>query len=155
MSVGARKLPSKSRARPKKIGASEEQGEAEEDRGEHHVDERPGHGDLDLVDGPLRQRLHPGQAADGQERDVLDLAPQAYGHERVPILVQQDAEEQRDDYTDGNQRAHHATGIPEREVAEERQQQEEAPVDLHVYPESASYLEGSTHHSECTPLVAL
>ena len=40
MSIGTERLPPKSRASPKKRGGSQ-----------HHVDERPCHGDLDLVDG--------------------------------------------------------------------------------------------------------
>src|SRR5215218_2527087 len=125
--------------------APEEQGKPEEYRGEHYVDERPRYGDLHLVDGSLWQRLHPGKPAYGQERDVLDLAPEAYGHQRVAVLVEQHAEEQRDHYADGDERVHQAAGVPEREVAEEGQEQEEAPMDFHVYAESASYLEGSTH----------
>src|SRR5829696_2467310 len=69
--------------------APEEQGKPEEYRGEHYVDERPRYGDLHLVDGSLWQRLHPGKPAYGQERDVLDLAPEAYGHQRVAVLVEQ------------------------------------------------------------------
>src|SRR5919112_2615807 len=57
--------------------APEEQGEPEEYGCEHDVDERPCHGDFHFVDRPLRQGLHPGEPADGQERDVLNLAPQA------------------------------------------------------------------------------
>src|SRR5215204_1108453 len=57
--------------------APEEQGKPEEYGGEHDVDERPGHGDFYFVDRSLRQGLHPGEPADGQERDVLNFAPQA------------------------------------------------------------------------------
>jgi hypothetical protein len=65
--------------------------------------------------------------------------------------VKQDAEEQRYHYADGDERVHKAAGIPESEIAEEGQQQKEAPVDLHVYAKSASDLERSTHHIEFTP----
>src|SRR5215207_3560576 len=102
--------------------APEEHGEAEEYGGEHDVDERSCYGDLHLVDGSLRQRLHPGEPPDGQERDVLDLAPEAYGHQRVTVLVEQDAEEQGYHYPDGNERVHKAAGASERKVAEEGQE---------------------------------
>src|ERR671920_1040006 len=69
----------------------------------------------------------------------------------MPELVEQDAEKQRDDQADGDERAQQASRIPEREVAEEDQEQKEAPVDLHVYSEGTSYLEGTTHHPEFTP----
>src|SRR5918998_2627105 len=69
----------------------------------------------------------------------------------MAVLVEQDAEEKRDHNAYGDESVHQATGITEREVAEEGQEQEEAPVDLHVDAERASYLERSTHNVEFTP----
>src|ERR687890_1220570 len=69
----------------------------------------------------------------------------------MAVLVKQNAEKQRDHNAYGDESVHQATGITEREVAEEGQEQEEAPVDLHVDAERASYLERSTHNVEFTP----
>src|SRR5215218_3449422 len=65
--------------------------------------------------------------------------------------MQQDAEEQRYHYADGDGLVHKAALIPVSEIAEEGRQQEEAPVDLHVYAESASNFEGTAHYLEFTP----
>src|SRR5215218_579091 len=69
----------------------------------------------------------------------------------MAVLVEQDAEKQRDHNAYGDECVHQATGITEREVAEEGQEQEEAPVDLHVDAERPSNLERSTHGVEFTP----
>ena len=78
--------------RPKKIGR------------QHHVHERSGDGDLDLVKGLLGQGLEPGEPAYGQEGYVRHLDAEALGHERVAELVQEHADEERDDDPDGDER---------------------------------------------------
>jgi hypothetical protein len=66
-------------------------------------------------------------------------------------LVQENAEEQRHDYGGGDERRERITRIPVTDVGEEGKQQEEGPMDLDVYTERLSYLEGTAHTSRVYP----
>jgi hypothetical protein len=65
--------------------------------------------------------------------------------QRVAELVQQHAEEQRHYRDGGRERPDQATRRLVADETEEGQEQEEGPVDPHVYTRESSYLESTAH----------
>jgi hypothetical protein len=69
----------------------------------------------------------------------------------VAELVQEDADEQRHYHGDRDEHRDRAPRVLVAEEGEEDQEQEEGPVNLYVYPECPTYLEGTAHTTRVYP----
>jgi len=70
-------------------------GERQQHQRDGRVDHRAGQGDGDLVPGIFRDAAQRGHAADGQQRNALDLHAEKLGDHAVAEFVQHDAGEDR------------------------------------------------------------
>ena len=118
-------------------GAGDEQ-PAEQQDGNDQVDRRTSQGDPKLLDGFFGHALQTGDAADGVEGDVAGFDAVAAGGEGVPVLVEHDQTEQKQDEEYAVQRASQGAGLLPIGEAGPTDNQEEGGVNEHVNPGEGS-----------------